>query len=178
MSPYMKTIQEHLCWRKLCLHSLHPEANTKQIKTLWFHEEIFCAITQDRHSRTIGWHLYERSHTFCFWISPEEDNGMVIPPKPHYLFECTSFSLERKCRTRSWGPGYIVGFRRVKVPSVRSILYSTTWLFKDCGSYHGWLNRGLDCDTIHCKPVGERSEQMSDESNIVGLLLSSWWHEG
>jgi hypothetical protein len=30
------------------------------------------------------------------------------------------------CRTRSWGPGYIVGFRRVKVPSVRSILYSTT----------------------------------------------------
>ena len=31
------------------------------------------------------------------------------------------------CRTRSWGPGYIVGFRRVKVPSVRSILYSTTW---------------------------------------------------
>ena len=30
------------------------------------------------------------------------------------------------CRTRSWGPGYIVAFRRVKVPSVRSILYSTT----------------------------------------------------
>jgi hypothetical protein len=31
------------------------------------------------------------------------------------------------CCTRSWGPGYIVGFRRVKVPSVRLILYSTTW---------------------------------------------------
>jgi hypothetical protein len=31
------------------------------------------------------------------------------------------------CHTRSWGPGYIVGSRRVKVPSIRSILYSTTW---------------------------------------------------
>ena len=30
------------------------------------------------------------------------------------------------CHTRSLGPGYIVGFRRVKVPSVRLILYSTT----------------------------------------------------
>ena len=36
--------------------------------------------------------------------------------------------LPRRCRTRSWGPGYIllVFHRRVKVPSVRSILYSTT----------------------------------------------------
>jgi hypothetical protein len=32
-----------------------------------------------------------------------------------------------ECCTRSWGPGYIVGFGRVKVPSVRSILNSTTW---------------------------------------------------
>jgi len=30
MSPYMNTIWEHLCWRKLCLHSLHPRANTTQ----------------------------------------------------------------------------------------------------------------------------------------------------
>ena len=26
------------------------------------------------------------------------------------LFECISSSLERECRTRSWGPGYIVGY--------------------------------------------------------------------
>ncbi len=75
------------------------------------------------------------------------------------------------CCTRSWGPGYIVGFRRVKVPSVRSILYSTSWWVKDRGTYHGWLNRGLDCDTIHHKLVGERSWQMSDDTNV-----SLAWH--
>jgi hypothetical protein len=67
------------------------------------------------------------------------------------------------CRTRWWGPVYIVGFKRVKVPSVRSIPYSTTWWVEDCGTYHGWLNRGRDWHTIHHKLVGERSEQMSDD---------------
>ena len=50
----------------------------------WRNLQERCAITQDWHCRTIGWHLHKRSHTFCFWISPEEDNGMVIPPTPHY----------------------------------------------------------------------------------------------
>ena len=38
-------------------------------------------------------------------------------------------AIKPACRTRSWGPGYIllvILYRRVKVPSVRSILYSTT----------------------------------------------------
>ncbi len=73
---------------------------------------------------------------------------------------------QNDCRTRSWGPGYIVGFRRIKVPLVRLILYSTTWWVKDRGTYHGWLNWGLDCDTIHHKLVGERSWQMSNDTNI------------
>ena len=50
---------------------------------LWRNLQERCAITQDQHSRTIGWYLYKRSHTFCFWISREEDNGMEIPPTPH-----------------------------------------------------------------------------------------------
>ena len=29
-------IREHLCWRKLCLHSLHPEANTTQSRQFGF----------------------------------------------------------------------------------------------------------------------------------------------
>jgi hypothetical protein len=81
--------------------------------------------------------------------------------------------------TRSWGPGYIVGFMRLKVLSVRTIPYSTTWQWvKDCGTYHGWLNRGLDCDTIHHKLVGERFEQMSNDKNVfrpdmfLGYVLS------
>jgi hypothetical protein len=75
-------------------------------------------------------------------------------------------SIVVSCRTRSWGPGYIVGFNRVKVPSVRSIPYSTTWWVEDRGTYHGWLNRGWDWHTIHHKLVGERSEQMSDDMNV------------
>jgi len=44
------------------------------------------------------------------------------------------FHENTQCCTRSRGPGHIVGFRRVKVPSVRSIMYSTTWWWvKDRG---------------------------------------------
>jgi hypothetical protein len=39
MSPYMKTIWEHLCWRKLCLHSIHPKANTTQSRQFGFVEK-------------------------------------------------------------------------------------------------------------------------------------------
>ena len=168
MSPYMKTIREHLCWRKLCLHTqFSPQSKYYAIKTIWFCEEIFKrdVQSQDWHCQTIGWHLYKRSHTFRFWISPKKIMGGNSPDPS--LFKCTSSSLKRECRTRSWGPGYIVGFMRVKVLSVRSILYSTTWWVKDCGTYHGWLNQGLDCDTIHHKLVGERFEQMSSDKNVL-----------
>ena len=39
MSPYMKTIREHLCWQKLCLHSIHPKANTTQSRQFGFVEK-------------------------------------------------------------------------------------------------------------------------------------------
>jgi hypothetical protein len=63
---------------------------------------------------------------------------------------------------------WIVGFRRVKVPLIRLILYPTLLPDeKDCETYHGCLNRGLDCDTIHHKLVGERLEQMSGDKNVL-----------
>jgi hypothetical protein len=73
---------------------------------------------------------------------------------PPHQCHCDRWLL---CRTRSWGSGYIVGFhRRVKVPSVRSILYYHLMSLVIVGlTIHGWLNWGLDWDTIQNKPVGD-----------------------
>ena len=72
----------------------------------------------------------------------------------------------KHCHTRSWGPGFIVGFRKVKIPSIRSILYSNTWWVKDRGTYHEWLNQRLDWHTLHHKLVGERSDMVSEQTNV------------
>ena len=130
MSPYMKTIREHLCWRKFCLHSSHPEANITQSRQFGFVKKSsremcnYLKLTQPN-----NWVIFLRKVSHVLFLNISERrlwDGNSLDPS---LFECTSSSLERECRTRSWGPGYIllvILYRRVKVPSVRSILYSTT----------------------------------------------------
>jgi hypothetical protein len=86
MSPYMKTIWEHLCWQKLCPHSLHPEANTTQSRQFGFVKKSsreMCNYTRSTLSNNWVTSLQKVSHVL-FWISPEEDNGMVIPLTPNY----------------------------------------------------------------------------------------------
>ena len=65
MSPYMKTIREHLCWRKLCLHRYTPKQILRNQDNL-IREEIF--------KRDVQLHKID---------SLEEDKGMVIPLTPH-----------------------------------------------------------------------------------------------
>jgi hypothetical protein len=36
------------------------------------------SIEQDQHCRTIRRHFYQRSHKSCFWISQEEDHGILF----------------------------------------------------------------------------------------------------
>jgi hypothetical protein len=43
---------------------------------------------------------------------------------------------------------------------------TTTWWVKDRGTYHGWLNWRLNWDNIILKLVGEKSEQMTDDSTV------------
>ena len=129
MSPYMKTIREHLCWRKLFPHSSHPEANimqSRQFGSVKKSSREMCSYSKLTQLNKWVISLRKVSHVLFLNISGRRlwDGNSLDPSQ----FECTSSSLERECRTRSWGPGYIllVFHRRVKVPSVRSILYSTT----------------------------------------------------
>jgi hypothetical protein len=59
MSPCMKTVREHLCWRKLCLHSIHPEANTTQSRQFGFvkksSREMFNFTRLTLWKKIMGW---------------------------------------------------------------------------------------------------------------------------
>jgi hypothetical protein len=86
-----------------------PQSKYYAIKTIWFREEIF--------KRDVKLHKID---------SLEEDNGMVIPSTPHYSNVLVPVSRGNVV-TGHGDLDIIVGFqRRAKVPSVRSILYSTT----------------------------------------------------
>ena len=132
MSPYMKTIQEHLCWQKLC-PQFTPRSKYCTIKTIWFCEDFSkeTPITQDQHCQTIRWYLYKRSQMYCFWIFAYKDYGMIIPFTPHNLNVLVPVSRG------SVVPGHFdLGIwlvRRVKVPLEREILYSTTWWVRILG---------------------------------------------
>jgi hypothetical protein len=100
-----------------------PRSKYYAIKTIWFRE--MCNYSKSTQPNNWVISIRKVSHVLFLNISGRRLwDGNSLDPS---LFECTSSSLERKFRTKSWGSGYIVGFhRRVKVPSVRSILYSTT----------------------------------------------------
>ncbi len=86
MSPYMKTIREHLCWQKLCLHSLHPKAKYYAIKTIQFCEDIFKRDVQLHKIDTVEQlgDIFTKSLTrFILNISGRR-SWEIIPLTPHY----------------------------------------------------------------------------------------------
>ncbi len=135
----------------------HARAIGKQHMRKQYNDWAGEAIQQQQeHRERRGWNKIQwgqDERTVTFWVNVWLICFTILNP---YLW-CRKYDWN-KCRIwcgashgviLGYGDLDIVGFRSVKVPSVRSILYSTTWWVKDCRTYHGWLNWGLDCDTIH-----------------------------
>jgi hypothetical protein len=87
-----------------------PRSKYYAIKTVWFREEVFKRDVQLLKIDTANnWVISLRkkvSYVLFLNISGRRlwDCNSLDPS----LFECTSSSLERECRTRSWGSGYIL----------------------------------------------------------------------
>ena len=71
--------------------------------------------------RTLGYTYMDLS-----WLHLESVFSSRLRVIVWYAHLWSLFYIISNCRTRSVEPGYIVGFRKVYVPLVRSILYSTT----------------------------------------------------
>jgi hypothetical protein len=72
MSPYTKTIREHLCWWKLCLHSLHTNTNTTQSRQFGFVKKSsreMCNYTRSTLSNNWVVSLQKVSHVLFLNIS-------------------------------------------------------------------------------------------------------------
>ena len=105
VSTLMKTIWEHWCWPKLCLHSYSFEASIMQSRLFDFVKRFSSMVFNYSRSTLSnnGRHLYKRSsHPSCFWISQQENHGMIIPFILSLRFKpwILDSSLERECCTR------------------------------------------------------------------------------
>ncbi len=112
MSPYMKSIREHWCWPRLCLHSLLLEAR----------------ITQSRHFGFVKRFSREISN----WTKPTQSNNWVtFSPKVSQKL----FSNISKRRSRDGNSFYsLVRIRtlNIRFQSREGVLYQVIYLVLYC----------------------------------------------